>query len=1041
MLKIAQTELGWPSSDTLFNPSGSGAAVIAELARKKIQQRINLMEGGENARVGILTSDPDSSSTQAPVALVCEFHRAIPIETLRKLHILAWNFSRTPLLITIEPHRLRAFSCCEQPDRELLDKTTLSAEITGAEYRTDQTFSLNEKATTALHWLNISSGVFQRRYPKRFDRRYAADNTLLENLNVVREKLHENELEFDLIHDLLARLIFIQFLFQRQDSNGIPALNANYLKRLHQDNILSHHHQSLGDILNNHGDTYALFRYLNDRFNGDLFPGKSDSEAEREQEWRKEMQKVQKKHLQLLRDFVLGEMKIGSGQLALWPLYSFDTIPLEFVSSIYEAFVTKRKGTVYTPVHLVDFVLDGVLPWDGTEWDLKILDPACGSGIFLVRAFQRLAHRWKNANPDAAIGTKILKRLLTHNLTGVDIDPHAVRVASFSLYLAMCDELDPRHYWKQIRFPKLRDERLISADFFSDETPGLQTEQDSESYDLVIGNPPWGKNQIKDVFKEFGSDAANKWSKKYNWPVSYGDPGTMFVAKALRLTKAEGVVSLLQPTQALLLNQSGPAVKQRHKLLTEHQVVEVANLSALRFGLFKKAVGPSSLITVRPKLLEQSYDLSYIVVKPGSAADNDYRFVIDPYDVHELHSIEAVENPIIWTALTWGSPRDLALLGHLSQFPTISGYELEGKLKTRWGVVRGNRKKKQQSIVGRRFFSDHDFPEDSFLHLDAKHIPVNQDPETDAGASTDLLPFEPPQFLIKRSWRRETGRFRAVRISNEQKGVLCSNSYVTISASDGDEEALDSACLVLNSRLATYRLLLTSAQFSNYRDTTNVSELLSVPCPPPGTTSLQNLMSYDDIDREVYRAFGLKESEQALIDDLFEITLPYFKDGKNSIARRPTQRAKQSPDADLTVYLQWFLRVLNATFGNDSPVCATLFEESSNQQLPIRLVAIHLDWPGRSSISVEPLDEGELSNKLIELYTHLSGEKSNGPSCYRRVARVFKTIDNNGKTVPTIFIAKPDEKRYWTRSIAMRDADEVASEIMIWQHPNQQGNA
>ena len=84
--------------------------------------------------------------------------------------------------------------------------------------------------------------------------------------------------------------------------------------------------------------------------------------------------------------------------MCLWPQYAFDVIPLEFISSIYETFVTKRAsgdGIYYTPSYLVDFVLDRVLPWDGTDWDLKVIDPACGSGIFLVKAFQRLVHRWK----------------------------------------------------------------------------------------------------------------------------------------------------------------------------------------------------------------------------------------------------------------------------------------------------------------------------------------------------------------------------------------------------------------------------------------------------------------------------------------------------------------------------------------------------------------------------------------------------------------------------------------------------------------------
>lgn len=1036
MLELVQKELGWPSSEIIFDPPGSGASVVLDLARAKIQQRVRQLEGGRDARVGILTVDPLSSTTQAPVALICEFLYAVPITTLRELHRYAWNFSRTPLLITVEPNRLRAFSCCQQPEQPEADDDGLKAEITEAEYTTNQS-SLVGKASALLHWLNLSSGLLQRQYPKRFDRRYSADNSLLENLNAVRERLHVakngKSLELDLVHDLLARLIFIQFLFHREDSRGVPALNASYLQRLYEQNIISHPYESLAGILKNHGDTYAFFGYLNDKFNGDLFPGKSESEFEREQEWRREMEQVKSHHLELLSDFVMGEMEISSGQRALWPLYSFDTIPLEFISSIYEAFVTKRKGTVYTPVHLVDFVLDGVLPWDGEEWDIKILDPACGSGIFLVRAFQRLAHRWKNANPGSQIRTDVLKRLLTHNLTGVDIDSHAVRVASFSLYLAMCDELDPRHYWKQIRFPKLRDERLITADFFAEDVEGLSTEKDAKSYDLVVGNPPWGKNQTKAVLQEFGSNAAHEWASEYGWPISYGDSGPLFLAKALKLARSNGLVSLLQPTGTALVNQSGPASKLRKKLFTEHHVLEVTNLSALRFGLFKKAVGPCTLITVCPEVASQDHSISYIVVKPGNSADNDYRFVIDPYDIHQVYASEVAEDPSVWTALTWGGPRDLALLRYLARFPTIASYEDEGALKTRWGVVRGNRKKNQEALVGKKFFSAKDFPSDSILDLSADSVPINDDPATDSGASTDLLPFEPPQLLIKRSWRNELGRFRAVRIVPERGPVYCSNSYITVSAKGGDRQALLSACLAINSRSATYFLLLNSAQLSNYRDTTNVGEILAVPCPPPEKVSLNGVSTFQQIDDMVEAGFELKEAEKVLVDDLFNVTLPYFKGGTNSIARKATQRNKLNEDAELTNYLSWFLRVLRATFGSDKHLCATLFEEFGDHRLPVRLVAIHLDWPERPELTVQPLEEGDLIDKLTALYTSLSGGHSGGPVRFQRVARAFDTIEEGGKKVPTLFIAKPDEKRYWTSSIAMRDADEAAVELLTWR--------
>ena len=156
-------------------------------------------------------------------------------------------------------------------------------------------------------------------------------------------------------------------------------------------------------ILDDKDEAYALFRWLNDKFNGDLFPGKGVTSDEREAEWQAERDIVSSDHLRLLSRFVAGDIAIATGQRSLWPLYSFDTLPLEFISSVYQEFLNDNQyklSAYYTPPHLVNFVLDGVLSWGGDEWDLRILDPCCGSGIFLVKAFQRLVQRWKNANPD-----------------------------------------------------------------------------------------------------------------------------------------------------------------------------------------------------------------------------------------------------------------------------------------------------------------------------------------------------------------------------------------------------------------------------------------------------------------------------------------------------------------------------------------------------------------------------------------------------------------------------------------------------------------
>ena len=79
-----------------------------------------------------------------------------------------------------------------------------------------------------------------------------------------------------------------------------------------------------------------------------------------------------------------------------------------------------------------------------------------------------------------------------------------MRVASFSLYLTMCDELDPKSYLNSTKFPPLRDQPLICADFFREDVPGFSTEKDAQTYDLVLGNAPWGKGTETELRKNMG---------------------------------------------------------------------------------------------------------------------------------------------------------------------------------------------------------------------------------------------------------------------------------------------------------------------------------------------------------------------------------------------------------------------------------------------------------------------------------------------------------------------------------------------------------
>ena len=132
-----------------------------------------------------------------------------------------------------------------------------------------------------------------------------------------------------------------------------------------------------------------------------------------------------------------------TGQRSLWE-YRFDIIPIELISSIYEQFAhgaedqdTDKEGLHYTPISLVNLVLDEVM--GNLNADARVLDITCGSGVFLVEALRRLVSIRANGETPSR---ELIRDTLSRQIFGVDKNEAAIRVASFSLYLAAL-ELDP----------------------------------------------------------------------------------------------------------------------------------------------------------------------------------------------------------------------------------------------------------------------------------------------------------------------------------------------------------------------------------------------------------------------------------------------------------------------------------------------------------------------------------------------------------------------------------------------------------------------
>ena len=116
-LDDAYQHLGWPKPSQVTNPTGGGPSHYARQVEQKIGEALKRHCSLKNIQTGILCADPVSDSAEAPIAVVLQFDEAVNDDVLREAHRLCWNFSRTALLITLEPARIQAWTCTLAPKR------------------------------------------------------------------------------------------------------------------------------------------------------------------------------------------------------------------------------------------------------------------------------------------------------------------------------------------------------------------------------------------------------------------------------------------------------------------------------------------------------------------------------------------------------------------------------------------------------------------------------------------------------------------------------------------------------------------------------------------------------------------------------------------------------------------------------------------------------------------------------------------------------------------------------------------------------------
>jgi len=344
--------------------------------------------------------------------------------------------------------------------------------------------------------------------------------------------------------------------------------------------------------------------------------------------------------------------------------YEFSVLPADILGQVYEQFlgkviyltaghrakieekpeVRKAGGVYYTPTYIVDYIvkntvgklLEGKTPKAAEK--LRILDPACGSGSFLIGAYQYLLdwHRDKYIEDGAEkhakgkdpklyqkirnewrLTTAERKRILLNNIYGVDIDPQAVEVTKLSLLLKVLEgESDETiksafQLFHERALPDLGNNikcgnSLIGPDFYEGkQTSFLDTEEiqrvnafdwekefpeifQAGGFDAVIGNPPYGAN-LSNAEKEHIAAHFNCTQYKF-------DSFTFFIEKGIRLLRNDGYFGYIVPNTWL---DTETFSRLRIFILHNTCLSQIVNLSK---GVFTANIDTALLILTKPRL-------------------------------------------------------------------------------------------------------------------------------------------------------------------------------------------------------------------------------------------------------------------------------------------------------------------------------------------------------------------------------------------------------------------------------------------------------
>jgi len=620
-------------------------------------------------------------------------------EELYSTLLKSWNFDKAPILFYITNSNIIIYNTFIFPDKEKIDSNIIGTKEDIYKY----------------HFNNLSSESFWENEKNNFTNKNRINKRLLQNIIDSKKVLKSKNLKVEYIHNLIGRSLFLRYISDRKLIANNPF-------------------EDIKDIFLNKDNLYSAFSLIKKYFNGDLFPVTQE-----------EQDAVTEEHLQVLYTLFSGG-EILTGQQSLFSYYDFSIIPIKLISNIYEKFLHDGENiqqAYYTPLATVDLVFEQLLNTQKMkDSSFKILDPSCGSGIFLVTFLKKYFEQ----NPEKITPENILN-FIEQSIFGIDVDEDAIKISIFSLYITVLEFFEqPAIQAEDFKFPDLLHKNFFIMDFFDIER---KIEKKIGKFDFIVGNPPWGT--IKESLKLY-----DKYCQSKNYHLSDKQIAQAFMYRVKDFMTPDTITAMVIPSK-ILYNSS--AKQFRKNFLSLFDIKAIIEMSLERHKTFNSAIHPSAIVFYTMSSKNKENIFSHLTLQPSIFYDIFQIFIFSEENIKYISQKEILENDWLWKPLLYGSQYDINFLKRLKKNCQTTLQFLKNYDSNYGAGLIYTKKYSSTKVINENIYCNYKLlltekKTNSFYH---NHIDLKQSPKLcevyayntfhDIGS---IISYEAPHLLIKR---------------------------------------------------------------------------------------------------------------------------------------------------------------------------------------------------------------------------------------------------------------------------------------------------